>query len=207
MKIVPCTQGSEKWLQAHVGRPSASRFDKVLTPLGKLSAQSGKYLHALVAERLLGKPIGADEMTDWMQRGLVMEQYAIPWYELQADLTTEAVGFVTTDDGRVGCSPDRLVAASGLLECKCPAAGTHVGYLLNDGSLSAQYRVQIMGQLWVTGSAWCDALSYCEGFPPVCERNERDEPFIRTLADAVGEFCDRLDAAEATLRAATLVTA
>lgn len=202
MKLIPCTQGTEAWHQAHTGLPSASRFDRIVTPLGKLSAQSDKYLNAMVAERVLGNPIGVDVMTDWMQRGLVMEQYAVPWYELQADVTTEVIGFCTTDDGRVGCSPDRLVGLDGLLECKCPTAATHVGYMLNDGSLSIAYRVQIMGQLWVTGRAWCDALSYCEGFAPVCERNERDEPFIRTLSEAVMEFCDRIVSAHDRLMVA-----
>ena len=69
-------------------------------------------------------------------------------------LINQLSGAVPSDDGRIGCSPDRTVMEKGgrysLVEIKCPAPWTHIGYLL-DGP-GADYRQQVQGQLLVTGA-------------------------------------------------------
>jgi len=49
-------QGSERWLQARLGIPTASAFDKIVTSTGKASTQSNAYMNKLLAEWLTGRP-------------------------------------------------------------------------------------------------------------------------------------------------------
>ncbi len=101
-------QGSPEWLTLRSGIPTASRFSDIITKSGKPSQSSERYMYTLLAERLMGHPI-AEHMSMWQQRGSQLEADAIRFYELQVDADTEPIGFVTSDDGRYGASPDRFV--------------------------------------------------------------------------------------------------
>lgn len=193
-------QGSEEWRRLRMGVPTASEFSRILTPGGKPSASSEAYLCELLGELLMARPMEAPSFP-WMQRGHDLEADAALWYELQSDVETQIVGFCTTDDGRIGASPDRLVGDDGLLEIKCPSPETHVRYLLfPDKGVDAAYKVQVLGQLYVTERAWCDVVSYHPELPSVIVRVERDEEYIAKLAGALREFVDRLAEAKAVLQ-------
>src|SRR5439155_24147279 len=142
--------------------------------------------------RLMGHPI-VEVMSFWMERGSEMELRAVRWYEFQRDTETTPVGFITTDNGRIGASPDRLVASDGLLEVKAPSEPVHMSYLLQTGSCYDEYRVQVQSQLWVTGRAWTDLLSWHGELPPALVRIGRDEKFIAILEPLVLEFSDKLE--------------
>lgn len=190
-------QGTSEWQSARLGIPTASCFDKIITPKTmKLSGQSDGYAHQLIAEQILGEPLD-NATSGFMQRGTLLEQRAVSWYELQHDLDTDPVGFVLRDDRRVGCSPDRFVGASGLLEVKCPAADTHVGYLLDDEGIG--YRAQVQGQLWICEREWIDTLSYSPRMPNALVRQHRDEEFITKLAAAVEQFLSSIEDFKARL--------
>ena len=186
MKIHDCTQGTTEWLELRSGIPTASEFDKILTPGGKPSKSAEPYMFKLLAERMMGHPV-TEYMSTWMDRGSQMEAEAVRFYELQRDLETVKVGFITNDAGTIGSSPDRLVGDYGLLEIKVPAEHTHVGYLLKK-SVEQAYFVQAQGQLWVAECQWNDVLSYHPEMPPALIRVERDEEFIESLAAAVNAF-------------------
>ncbi len=64
-----------------------------------------------------------------MAEGKAREAEAVLYYELVTGIDTEIVGFLTTDDLRVGSSPDRLVSDKGILEVKSPMQTTHSVYL------------------------------------------------------------------------------
>lgn len=183
-------QGSRAWLQARLGIPTASNFDQIITPTGKASGSWEKYGNRLLAERLLGTPVD-DASSGFMERGSLMEQDAIDFYEMQRECDTEAVGFLLRDDRRVGCSPDRLVGADGLLEIKCPSAPQHVGYLLDAKGIG--YKVQVQGQLWIAEREWSDTLSYHPSLPPALVRVGRDEAFIAKLASEINRFLTYLE--------------
>ena len=164
-------QGEEDWLYLRLGIPTASCFDEILTPKElSLSKSSKKYMHRLLAEWMYGAPIEAPKPSPWMERGTQLEPEAIRYYEMDRDVETTEVGFVTTDDGMIGASPDRLVGDDGVLEQKCPSLEFHVGYLLDPQSLVDQYRLQVQGQLWVCQREWADIQSYYPGFPSVIIR-------------------------------------
>ena len=101
-------QRSREWFAAKLGKPSASNAHKLVTPKGKLSTQAEGYMHTLIAELMLGHPIETPE-TQWMIRGTELEEAAMRAYEFQSGNETMDGGWVTTDDGRYGCSPDRLI--------------------------------------------------------------------------------------------------
>ena len=194
MKIIECEQGSRQWLEARAGIPTASEFSKILTPGGKPSASADGYMHGLLAERIMGKP-RFQVVSEWMERGSQLEADAAEFYRFQRDCEITRVGFVTNDEGTIGASPDRLVGEDGLLEIKVPAEHTHVYYLLSGSgaSVDKEYKVQVMGQLWVTGRKWADVLSFHPDMPPALFRVERDEEYIERLAKAVSEFSARLE--------------
>ena len=98
---------------------------------------------------------------------------------------------MTTDDGRYGCSPDRLIAEDGLLELKCPAPHTHVRYLI-EGCMDDEKRPQVQMQMLVTGRAWVDLVSYHPELPIVITRVERDVEYIALLAKVLDAFCDQI---------------
>lgn len=177
-------QGTPEWEQVRLGVFTASEFDKVLTGGGKPSTQVNAYINKLLAEIITGKPIASFQKTEAMERGNELEQEAADYYALLEDAPLSKVGFCTDDKSIYGCSPDRLVGDSGLLEIKCPLAHTHVENLLC-GKMDIGYKPQVQGQLLVTGRAWCDFMSYHPDMPPLIVRIERDEEYITNLHNAL----------------------
>jgi hypothetical protein len=189
VKIHNVEQLSPEWHRLRLSIPTTSEFKRIVTPTGKLSAQATGYLHRLLAEWILGRELDEDALeTKWMERGRALEPEAVASYEFETERITETVGFITSDDGLIGCSPDRLIVGEpGLLEIKCPAPQTHVGYMLRR-TVDKDYWPQIMGQLYVTGREWVDIQSYHPGLPSVIIRVARDEEYIAKLADALRDF-------------------
>ena len=114
------------------GLPTASAFDKIITPSGKPSKQAEAYKFRLLAERILGHPLEDRKFTWAMERGSALERKAVEYYEFQTDYQTIPAGFVTDDNERWGASPDRLVGDSGCLEIKCPEIDQHMMYLMRE---------------------------------------------------------------------------
>lgn len=191
-------QGSTQWLALRSGIPTASNFDRILTPKGKPSTSAETYLHELLAERILGRPI-LKAVTTWMSRGSQTEAEAVAYYESLRDLDTTKIGFVTNDTGTIGASPDRLVGEDGILEIKVPKESTHTRYLLS-GAVGDEYWPQIQGQLWITERAWVDIMSYCPEMPEAVVRVARDGAYIDRLAAAVGAFSAELERLAAAAR-------
>jgi hypothetical protein len=190
MIIHDVAQGTPEWLSLRLGIPTASEFHKIITPAkGDLSKSARKYAHYLVAEAVLREPLESLDHLQWIERGKLLEPQAVQQYEFTYDVETRAVGFITTDDGRMGCSPDRLVVGQRRgVEIKCPAPQTHIGYLL-DG-MDTDYKPQVQGQLLVAELEIIDLYSFHPAMPPVLISTERDEPYIAKMRTALDDFCD-----------------
>ena len=193
-----CEQGSPEWIIARLGIPTASRFDKIITPKTmKPSSQMDGLIEKLAAEWALGRQVD-DAAGLFMDRGSDMEIDAVRWLELTEDVEVDRVGFVTTDDGTVGCSPDGFIVGRPRgAEIKVPAAHTHVGYLLDP--LNLEYRAQIQGCLLVTEREDWWRLSYHPTLPKSLTLFQRDEVFIKALIAALGEFKEKLHEAKERL--------
>lgn len=188
-------QGSPEWFKVRAGIPTASEFDSIITPLWKARTGEGvnTYLSKKLAERWLGRPLMS--ATAWpMEQGNILEDEAIPYYELMHDVEIQRVGFITTADGKAGCSPDGLIGEHGIgLEIKCPQPHTHVGYLTS-GELPKEYAAQVHGGMYVTGASSWEFMSYCRGFPKLELTIKRDEAIIEAIHSAVTAFNERLEA-------------
>ena len=79
----------------------------------------------------------------------------------------------------------------GLLEIKTAKAAILVALLLK-GDFPPEHRAQVQGQLWVSERKWCDLVVYWPGLPLFVHRVERDNDYIRGLAEEVALFNDQL---------------
>lgn len=202
MKILDCDQRSDDWFAARSGIPTASRFDKIITPSkGTYSSQAKGLIASLIAEQLPGYE--QPYLSNWVQRGTELEPLALSQYSMETDHDSRQVGFVYPD-GRtdVGCSPDGFVVDGeeirGLVELKCPKAETLVCYHL-DGDLPTAYKAQVHGQLWITGLSWCDFYAWHPEVDAFLIRVQRDEKFIQQIAACVDRFCEEYESAKKLL--------
>ncbi len=193
-------QGSHAWIQARLGVVTGSGFDAILTPKTmKPSEKSHGYLALLLAETVLGAPVD-ETSSEWMQRGTELEMEARAKYGWIKGVDPEIVGFLTRDDGRVGCSPDSLVGDDGGLEIKCPKANTHTGYFLRPETLVEAYNGQVQAGLYITGRKWWDLMSYCPPMPEVIQRVTPNQAYLDAIGPAIDAFLVRLDAALELMR-------
>lgn len=194
MKIYMVEQRSDAWRSLRLGRPTASNFGKIVTPKKcELSKSAADYGLRLVAERLLNMTSESSIDNPWMERGVMMEADAVRHYEFTYDVQTCPVGFITTDDGTLGCSPDRLVLGDkrAAVEIKCQAPHIHLGYMLN--GTDEHYTPQVQGQLLIAELDWVDLFSYHPMMPATLIRTKRDEPYVAKLSAALRQFIDLLD--------------
>lgn len=195
MKIIDCEQGTPDWLAARLGKPTASEFHKVIAAgKGDLSKQADKYAHALVAETLLGRPLEKPPGLPWaMVRGKELEPLALAQYAADNKVELRRVGFVTTDDGRVGASPDALIVGMrGGVEVKCLTDAEHVSLWANGPG--ADFKQQVQGNLAVGELLFWDLYGWHPELPPIKIRTLRDEPYILQLGIALAEFLVMRDA-------------
>ena len=75
LKIIDCVQGSEEWLIARLGVPSASNFSKIVTTKGELSKTIRDYATELASQCFLLEPEDSYKNAD-MQRGNDLEPEA-----------------------------------------------------------------------------------------------------------------------------------
>lgn len=179
MIILDLEQGTDEWMKARIGIPTASQFDKIITTKGEPSKQAKKYAYQLAGERVAGfKEETYSNAT--MARGTELESEARKFYALAYDVEVQEVGFCLDDGKEFGCSPDGLVGEEGGIEIKCPLMATHVGYLLG-GKLPTDYIQQVQGSMFVTGRKWWDFVSYYPNMKPFIVRVQRDEVLINAL--------------------------
>lgn len=196
MKIIECDQRSPEWYAARAGIPTASKFATVLVTKGRgkegESVTRRRYIHQLAGERITGEPAASYDNDD-MARGREMEPQAREDYAFIYDAEPEIVGFVTTDDGSAGCSPDSFIGASGALEIKTAAPHVLLEHMFK-GDFPPEHRAQCQGVLWVAERDWIDLLIYWPRMKPFIVRAGRDEAYISDLAKAIAAFNDEVAA-------------
>ena len=197
MKILDCVQGSDEWFRARLGMPTASQFDRILTPARRQYAKGATgYRNLLVAEWLLGCPVDWDG-NGWTARGTELEAEAREWYQFTTDREVVEVGMVLRADEKVGGSPDGLVGDDGGIEIKCLAAHNHVAQLLDEDDA---HTGQVQGLLYLTGRAWWDLVFYNPQIPSVIRRITPDPDYHAALDVALTRFVRELDEAKDRLR-------
>lgn len=191
-------QGSQEWMDARLGRATASRVaDIVAKTRSGWGASRANYMAELIAERLTG--VNAATYTNSaMQWGTDHEPQARALYELMVGADVTEVGFIDHPTiAMSGASPDGLVGDVGLVELKAPNTATHIE-TLRGGKISDRYIVQVQFQMACTGRAWCDFCSFDPRMPPemqlFVQRVRRDDARIAELEKEVSAFLAEVDA-------------
>jgi hypothetical protein len=185
-------QGSAQWYRLRMGKPTASQMHKIVTPGGKLSEQRHAYKYRLIAERLLQESMDQIINTEWVERGREMEPAAAAHFEFQNDCELEKIGFVTDDQGVVGCSPDRLIkGVNESVEIKCPAPHTMIGYHL-DG-LGTDHRPQVQAQLLIGQFERCHFFGYHDKMPSLHLITLPDLGYLQIMRRLLIDFVEELE--------------
>jgi putative exonuclease len=191
-----CEQGSEEWLAARLGIPTATGFENIVTATGKKSASYIKYMAELIEESILG---GGDTFkSDFMERGNQLEPQARAAYEfLTGNDVIQVGGVYLNEDREVMVSPDGLIPSLKKgLEIKCPKMSTHIRYLL-EGGVPAEYVIQVQANLWVTGYETWDFVSYCPEYQKqtlYLFTAARDEKLMKAFDEHIPQFVKTLKA-------------
>ncbi|OOF51320.1 exonuclease [Rodentibacter genomosp. 1] len=192
-----CEQGTEEWLTARLGIPTATGISNIVTPTGKKSSSWTGYLAELVAESVEG--LGEDSYKSLdMQRGNQLEPQARMAYEFETDCEVVQVGGVYRNaDKDMMISPDGLIPSLRKgLEIKCPKMKTHIKYLL-EGGVPNEYLIQVQVALWVTGYDTWDFVSYCPEYqkqPIYIYTAQRDPKLMKAFDEHIPQFIKTLNA-------------
>ena len=194
----PSPQDTAEWLQARVGKLTASRLSDAIakTKSGGWGASREKYKGELVAERRTRAPY-PQHQSEPMRWGSQCEPRARILYELVKFCDVVQVGFIEHPTIEMtGCSPDGLIGESGLIEIKCPNTVTHIQTLYG-ASIDKDYRDQMQWQMACTGRAWCDFVSFDPRLDEAAQlhiqRVERDQDYIDKLEKMAVEFLREVD--------------
>jgi hypothetical protein len=192
-------QGSAAWYAARSGIPTASCFDQIITPKQLKMAEARKrYACRLIAERLLNWQADSLDKIGHIADGKENEPFAIAQMEEIYEISTTKIGFITTNDGRFGASPDRVAnigpddqSVGTTVEIKCPTLPVQLERLIfgHDDA----YRLQVQGQLWVAEADKALLYSYSPRTPAYAFETGRDEALIGKLASALEQFSDELE--------------
>jgi len=190
-------QGSEAWHSIRCGVPTASEMKLLVTPTLKVAANEKERAHMweLLAQRLT-KHVEPRYISDDMLRGQEDEIEAVALYAKTYE-PVERVGFVTNDRWgfTIGYSPDALVGADGLVECKSRGQKyqiqTIVDYVSAD-KIDPDFMIQVQTGLMVSERKWCDLISFCGGLPMATVRVYPDEKIQTAILEAVTAFEERL---------------
>ena len=193
MVIHEVSQKTLDWARLHIGIPTASALGNLVTPEFKI--REGEmwrtYLYTKVAEAWREEPLM--EISSFsVEQGEILECEALSFFALETNQAVREVGFITTDDGGFGCSPDGLLEGEHGLEIKCPSAHVHVKYLL-DGKLPKDYAPQVYGSMYATGFPQWTFMSYRRNFPPLILTIKRDEEIMDKIREALAKFGSDFD--------------
>lgn len=200
MKAHDCKQGSSEWVRLHIGRPTVSNLPKIITSARlEYSKAARAYASELIAERMLGRPLdwGAELETIWTDRGTDMEAEARAWYSFYKDTEVQQVGFIETDAGHFGGSPDGLVGDVGIVEIKCRSAKHHARSMTGVDEIAD--RLQTQGYLWLTGRAWIDVVAYNPDLPKKIVRQYPEKHVQEMIGTHLDRFCRDMERVERKL--------
>lgn len=186
----PAPQRSPEWLAIHVGRVGASDLYRWLA-VGK---RDGKPLKArldlereIAFARSFRTPFSR-YATGAMLDGIANEDFVRDQYSSQMGTPVEKCGCFYND--YFVASPDGLVGDDGCLEIKWLQDNNFTAVLESQQPLPDHY-LQMQGQLWATGRAWCDYVAANGNTGRfVVITVKRDEDVIKQIAESVPAVAD-----------------
>lgn len=196
-----CEQGTEEWLTARLGIPTATGIENIVTPTGKKSSSQIKYMSELIEESILGLQ-DSGYKSAFMERGNQLEPLARSAYEFLTGNAVKQIGGVYLNEKKeLMVSPDGLIPELKKgLEIKCPKMSTHIQYIIN-GGVPSEYLIQVQSALWVTGYETWDFVSYCPEYykqPFYLFTAQRDPILMKAFDKLIPEFIKTLKAYKST---------
>lgn len=173
-------QGCPEWHEVRRGKFTASTMSKLF--MGKTTQGYNDAIYKVAMERLSGKTTEGYSNAA-MQRGIELEPMARQAYEVEKLTLVDECGFIEADEW-LGCSPDGLVGEVGMIQIKCPAYNTHIGYIIND-EVPKDYYVQMQTEMYVSGRRWNDFVSFHPDLPMFIKRVFSDEAMIKKIEEEV----------------------
>jgi putative phage-type endonuclease len=173
-------QGSPEWHDLRRGRFTASNIPKLF--MGKTTQGYSDALYRVAMERVTGKSTESYSNAA-MLRGIQLEPMARQIYEIKKSTIVEECGFVEVDEW-IGCSPDGLVGKDGMIQIKCPAFNTHIGYLVSE-EVPKDYYIQMQAEMWMSERKWNDFMSFHPDLPPLIIRLTPDEAMYKKMAEEI----------------------
>ena len=187
-------QRTPEWHQERLALPTASRFNEIITPGGKLTKPEKRenYLYELLGEYETKRP--SERFVSWkMKRASEREPLAKLDYQLFTGNELQEVGLCYKDEQKMfGSSPDGLVNPNGGFETKDAEAHIQVRRRIQGWRDWEDHYPQCQGGMLVCSRDWWDLQSWCEGTVPIIKRIWRDDGFIKTLEEELKKFCDEL---------------
>lgn len=183
-KYLDAPQGSPEWVEARVGKVTASRLKDWLA----VSKRDGKPLVARMDyERELAFEVEFKVpferfVSNAMLQGQQMEEFLKRQYEKQFDVIIKPVGCYYSD--AFVASPDGEIGEDGLVECKW-VYDTTFSKVLTEG-VPDEHMLQIQGQLWASDRKWCKYIVGNQHTGKyVVIHVERDENIIMSIEDSL----------------------
>lgn len=192
-KFYDFQQYSDEWWAIRRGKPTASEIKKIITPGLTASTSRKAYMRKLLCEWALNETLTTDYESDLMKLAKQNEPQAAAGFALIMDREVRTIGFVTNDEGTIGCSPDRLFEDK-TLEIKCPDRHTHLAYMIDPDSLVEDYKLQVQMQIMVGefDEGWATSWCYDPKFTQVIKRVARDKKVISALVTHLGSFVNEM---------------
>jgi hypothetical protein len=207
VKIYSIPQGSPEWHAARAGVVTASNFTlaRDRTAKGARTAKANDYAFRLALESISGAPLEEPQFTPWQaRRGQLLEPVAARMYELQTGNRIASVGFITSDCGRFGASPDGLIGEQKGVEFKAFLNAEKIKGIILSGSI-AECMDQVQGGMWLTGRTTWDFGLLCPALASIgkaftLHAIERDDDYIKQMEADLINFHGYVESIIADLR-------
>jgi hypothetical protein len=185
-------QNTDEWLALRVGKFTASIAADLLMDKGNKGYQN---LIAKITEERFTKT--ACESKAWQgnqftDRGHEFEPLALIDYSTKFFYDVSPMGFIESDNGLYGCSPDGLIGENGMIQVKCPIFATQRGYLENPKVPTTYYK-QMQFELFVSEREYNIFYSFHPRLKEVMIKVERDEVVIKQIETAIIEATKYID--------------
>jgi hypothetical protein len=172
--------------------------------VGGPSPAAQDYAFRLACERISGELLDEGHTTWQMERGQELEPAARRAHEIEAGVIVSQVGFLTSLDGKFGCSADGFINDCAGAEYKCLVSPAGIKRLWIDNDLS-EFIDQVQGGLWLTGFQTWHFAMYCPALKTINRElylriAQRDDDYIEALQRDMWRFESMVTQYEKTLR-------
>jgi len=189
-------QNTDEWFDIRRPLVTSSELNNVLMDEGKAGYRN--YHAQKVLEIMTGttpERFKGNKYTDW---GHDTEDLAATMYSLETGNQVRKCGIFVHKWMALGDSPDLIVIDQpGCVEIKAKNSANHL-IILKSHKLPNEYKAQVQNHIQMTGSEWCDFVSFDPDFPLnaqlVIIRIYKDEDYCKKILIEVSLFMDSVEA-------------